>query len=122
MSPQVHALGFSLVDLTMALVVLAYFSGLWTQCVAYLVDGAFLASRIDPSRTLWNEIIGLGITGPILCLIYQNSLLTVAAGIVAGLAQGFFVRAAAEKREAKEHELQSPANPPAGDRTLTDPA
>ncbi|MBI3407762.1 MAG: hypothetical protein HY040_05325 [Planctomycetes bacterium] len=99
MSVPLERKGMTVIDLTFALVVLAYFGGFWTYLVVQLIDSLFLMFAVDPHRSCWDQLLAILIMAPILSLVYQNSWTTILATAFTALASDLLMKWSLMRRE-----------------------
>jgi hypothetical protein len=85
LTPDLGRLGFNLFNLTVLFVLLAYFSGLGLRFVRSVIEGVFIVRGTDPGRIVWDELLTVALTTPVLLFVYRNSAVSVLTDVVAGL-------------------------------------
>lgn len=93
MTPDLSRAGFTLFDLTVIAVAQSYLGGALVRFVRGVVDAAFLAARIDPEATVWDDVIAVAVTAPVLVLLYGNPPVSILGDLAAGVGPPLVLKA-----------------------------
>lgn len=101
-SPEDQIKGVTVLDLAGALLFVGYFSGLWVRLVSQAVAIGFIAFGRNPHKSIWDNVITLAVTAPVLLFIYNNSWLAVLTASITGLAGELFAKWSAARRDNRK--------------------
>jgi hypothetical protein len=101
-SPEDQARGLTVLDLAGALLYIGYFSGLWVRLVSHVIDVGFIAFGYNPHKSIWDNVLTLVVTAPVLLFVYNNSWLTVLTGAITGLATELYATWSVARQEAQK--------------------
>ncbi len=110
-TPEDEARGLTVPDFAGALLFLGYTSGLWMRLVSHVVDVGFIALGRNPHKSIWDNVITLAVTAPVLILVFNNSWLAVLTGAVTGLATAVFAKWGGTRQEPQKADPVSTPTP-----------
>jgi hypothetical protein len=93
LTPDLRRAGFTLVDLTTIAVAQSYLGGALVRFVRGVVDAGFLAAGADPDTTVWDDVLAVALTGPVLVLLYGNPPVGVLGDLAAGVGAPLVLKA-----------------------------